>query len=37
MWEDFGGCLTVKNWWGLLTGGDVSDLFSFVDVGWTIM
>jgi len=21
--EDFGGCLTVKNWWGFLTGDDV--------------
>jgi len=21
-----GGCLTVKNYWGLLTGDDVSDL-----------
>ena len=22
MWEDCGGCLTVKNQWGLLTGED---------------
>ena len=28
----FGGCLTVKNLWGLLTGDDVNDLAKSISV-----
>ena len=39
MWEDCGGCLTCEELVGEVnhTTECVTDLFSFVDVGWTIL